>query len=198
MPEMPAAGSRKPDCARFNLRMVTLASSGVWAALSALMGPVLPSIFRLPLAGSSAVISTGNEEVNEKLVTLILTLSYTCGFSVDPACETVRRPSSTLSLATDRLGLPLEGDAVFGADVFLPPRLEKFHFSPFSDLTRLISGCCKVSSVTFKVLEKISGIISTPTLSDLACTNGDLLKAGSSAMEMLSAETLPESSERER
>src|SRR5438874_12475998 len=141
MPEMPAAGSMKPDCARFILRIDTLASSGVWAAFSALMGPALPSIFRLPLAGSSADILNGKDEAREKFVTSILTLSYTCGLSFDPARETVRRPSSTFSLATDRFGLPPEvgeveeeragaGDdeaAGFGADVLFPPRLEKFH-----------------------------------------------------------------------
>ncbi len=52
--------------------------------------------------------------------------------------------------------------------------------------------------VTCRVLEKISGMISTPTLSDFAVTNGSLLKAGSSAIVMLSADTLPENIERLR
>ena len=73
--------------------------------------------------------------------------------------------------------------------------LEKFHFSPFSDFTRLISGWFNVNSVTLSVFEKISGIISTPTLSDFAWMNGDLLNCGSSAMEISSAETPPESSD---
>src|SRR5450755_2492531 len=102
------------------------------------------------------------------------------------------------SFATDKFGLPPEEAAGLAAEVLFPPRLEKFHFSPFSDFTRLISGCFKVSSVTFRVFEKISGISSTPTLSDLACTKADLLNTGSSAIEMSSADTLPENSDSER
>src|SRR6266700_540525 len=200
MPAIPAAGSIKPDAARFIFCTVALASSGVAAALLASIGPALPSSFRLPSAGSCAVILKGKDEAKEKLVTSILTLSYTRGFSFDSARDIVRRPSFMFSFATDKFGFPPEeaGAAGFAADVLFPPRLEKFHLSPFSDFTRLISGCFKVISVTFRVLEKISGIISTPTLKDLACTNGDLLKVGSSAMEMLSAEKLPENSERDR
>src|SRR5271169_676030 len=210
MPEIPDAGSRKPDAARFIFCRVTLASSGVRAVLLVSAGPALPSSFRLPSAGNWAVIWKGNEAPGEKFITSILTLSYTCGFSPDPSRNTVRRPSLMLSFATDRFGVPLEAElleaededdaaaAGFGADVFLPPRLEKFHRSPFSDLTRLISGCRSVTSVTFSVLEKISGIISTPTLRDFACTNADLLNSGSSAMEMLSADTPPESRDSDR
>src|SRR6266567_641545 len=200
MPAIPAAGSIKPDAARFIFCTVALASSGVAAALLASIGPALPSSFRLPSAGSCAVILKGKDEAKEKLVTSILTLSYTRGFSFDSARDIVRRPSFMFSFATDKFGFPPEeaGAAGFAADVLFPPRLEKFHFSPFSDFTRLISGCFNVSSVTLSVLEKISGIISTPTFSDFASTKADLLNAGSSAMEMLSADTLPESSDSER
>ena len=51
-------------------------------------------------------------------------------------------------------------------------------------------------SVTCKVLEKISGITSTPTFKDLARIKGSLLNAGSSAIERSSAETLPDRMER--
>jgi len=67
----------------------------------------------------------------------------------DPARDTVSRRSVTLNLPTDKLGLPEEAGAggcevgvlagveLAGcdADVLLAPRLEKFHFSPFSDFT---------------------------------------------------------------
>ena len=71
-------------------------------------------------------------------------------------------------------------------------------FAPSCDRTRLISGWLSVRSVTFSVLEKISGINSTPTFSDLACTNGVWLKAGSSEIEMSSAFTEPENSDSDR
>jgi hypothetical protein len=45
--------------------------------------------------------------------------------------------------------------------------------------------------VTLSCLEKIKGISFTPTLKDFAVTNGDWLKAGSSAMLMLSTPTVP-------
>ena len=48
------------------------------------------------------------------------------------------------------------------------------------------------------VFEKMSGITSTPALKDFAVTNGSLLNAESSAMEMLSAETVPENTEKLR
>ena len=212
IPEIPEAGSINPDAARFIFSTVTLALSGVRAALLGSMGPALPSSFRLPPAGGCADISKGNEEVNEKSVTLIVTLSYERGFCDDPARDRVRRPSLTISLATDKLGL-LEAAGAAGcglgllgaaelaggaADALLPPRLEKFHFSPSADFTRLISGWFRVRWVTCSVFVKISGISSTPTLRDFAWTNGDLLKAGSSAMEMSSAATLPVNSESER
>src|ERR1700722_5140810 len=108
------------------------------------------------------------------------------------------------SFATEIFGLLAGLDGVVDCAGFaaaaglLPPRLEKFHFSPFSDRTRSICGWFRVRSVTFKVFEKISGINSTPTFSDFAWTNGCLLNWGSSAIEMLSALIAPDSSESER
>src|SRR6266478_3296727 len=46
-------------------------------------------------------------------------------------------------------------------------------------------------SVTFSCLEKISGINSTPTLSDLAVRKGDGLNLGSSPIERSSAASAP-------
>src|SRR5579864_1438986 len=120
------------------------------------------------------------------------------GLSDVPRRVTVRRPSVTFSFAIVTFGLAegLEaagselgllvaapvfgfcagaGASVAGFDLLFPPRLEKFHLSLFSALTRLISGWFSVRLVTLRVLEKTSGISSTPTLSDLACTNGVLL-----------------------
>src|SRR5579862_4679494 len=199
-----------------------------------LIGPAFPVNLSEPPAGKSAVIWKGNDDVNEKLVISIFTLSYIRSFWVESARDTVRRPSLTLSLVTDKLGAAAgveaaasdagavaggfefaaaredfgdEAGAVFsaagsdGAVTEVPgfvPRLEKFHFCPSSDFTRLICGFSSVNSVTLMVREKMSGIISTPTFNDFACTNGALLNWGSSAMAMLSAETPPESSDKER
>src|SRR5579859_1985374 len=119
------------------------------------MGPALPVSFKVPPAGRSPVISNGKDEVNEKFVTLIFTALYTrCG-SEESARETVKRPSLTLSLATDRLGSAVDAElepSAFGglAGVGFPegagagvpapegaaPRLEKFHLSPLADFTR--------------------------------------------------------------
>src|SRR5450432_1199866 len=111
---------------------------------------------------------------------------------------TDRRPSFTSSLLTERSGVdegPLAGVLAAGSDLL--PRLEKFHF-PAASRSRAISGLSSVISVTCKALEKISGITSTPTFSDLARMKASLLKAGSSAIERSSAETLPERIERLR
>src|SRR6202142_3203236 len=101
---------------------------------------------------------------------------------------TERRPFFTSSLLTERSGVadgPL--GAGFAAVEDLLPRLEKFHF-PAASRSRAISGVSRVMSVTCNALEKISGITSTPTFSDLARMKGALLKAGSSAMERSSAQ----------
>src|SRR5499425_3188184 len=52
--------------------------------------------------------------------------------------------------------------------------------------------------VTLRLLEKISGIISTPTLSDLAVRKGEGLNFGSSPMERFFAVSEPEKRERLR
>src|SRR5689334_5305570 len=111
MPEIPAAGSRNTASVRRNWRTLILVSSGVNAALLASIGPALPVRSTLPPPGSCPLMVKGNDEANEKSLISILTLSYTCGFSDNPALEIVSRPSFTFNLATDRLGLPLE-DAV--------------------------------------------------------------------------------------
>src|ERR1700690_3306059 len=111
---------------------------------------------------------------------------------------TDKRPSLTSSLLTERSGVddgPLAGAGF--ADSDLLPRLEKFHF-PEASRSNAISGLSSVMSVTCKVLEKINGITSTPTFSDLARMKGSLLNAGSSAIERSSAETVPERMERLR
>ena len=50
--------------------------------------------------------------------------------------------------------------------------------------------------VMFSFLEKMSGIISTPTFNDFIVINGDLLKAGSSPMLTFSTPTSPPKIER--
>src|SRR5690349_13935933 len=109
-------------------------------------------------------------------------------------------PSFTSSLLTERFAV--EGDdgvdsAGLDAASDLPPRLEKFHF-PEASRSSEISGLSSVISVTCKVLERISGITSTPTFSDLARIKASLLKVGSSAIDRSSAETLPDRMERLR
>src|SRR5579883_433796 len=107
-------------------------------------------------------------------------------------------PSVTLSLATETLGAddgPAEEDAAgaeepAGAFAAFPPRLEKFHLPP-AVFSSVICGCSSVIPVTRSSFDRIRGISSTPTFSDLAVTNGVEPKAGSSAIEMLSAVTEP-------
>ena len=103
---------------------------------------------------------------------------------------TISLPSVTLNFATERL--PGAEPELEGEDfsVAFPPRLEKFHL-PSAVFRSVICGCSSVISVTRISLEVMSGMTSTPTLRDFAVTNGVLPNAGSSAMEMLSAETLP-------
>ena len=55
-----------------------------------------------------------------------------------------------------------------------------------------------VTSVTLSVFERIRGINSTPTLTDFAVKNGELLYFGSSAMDRLSAPSAPLKSDRLR
>ncbi len=63
---------------------------------------------------------------------------------------------------------------------------------------RVICGSSSLIPVICKVLEKINGRMLTAALNDFAVMNASLPNAGSSAMEMLSAETLPENSEKLR
>src|SRR5215470_3287817 len=108
-------------------------------------------------------------------------------------------PSVTLSLLTERLpGVEeLELDGWDGAFVTLPPKLEKFHL-PAAVLSSVICGSFSVISVTCNSFDVISGHISTPTFNDFAVTKGDVPKAESSAIAMLSAVTDPVSRERPR
>ena len=55
----------------------------------------------------------------------------------------------------------------------------------------MILGSSSSIPVTFNCFEKMSGITSTPTSNDFAVMNGDLLKAGSSAMLTSSTPTVP-------
>src|SRR5215467_838582 len=71
-----------------------------------------------------------------------------------------------------------------------PPRVEKFHL-PAPLRRRTISGRSTIKEVTSRRREKISGHKRNPTLTADACRKGPLLKAGSSAIEILSAEAPP-------
>ena len=73
IPWIPAAGSMNPDAARFIFCTEIFAFSGVSAASLASMGPAVPVSFMFPPAGRFAVISNGNDELNEKFFTAILT-----------------------------------------------------------------------------------------------------------------------------
>src|SRR5271167_1452231 len=203
-PWIPAEGSMNPDAARSSLCTLKVDEKGVAAALPVLNGPKLPFNFASPPPGNAAVKVKGNCEVAEKLVTSRFTLSYTRGFCDEFASPTSKRPFVMSSLSTDKA--PPEGWPAWGACAVpgaggaacagcgaLPPRVEKFHF-PFAAFSMVICGSSRVREVMCSVLEKTSGIISTPTLSDLAVTNGFLLYPGSSAIEMLSADTVPEKS----
>src|SRR5260370_25668097 len=88
------------DWARSSLLRLNFACTGVSAVSVALIGPALPSIFKLPPPGSRAEATTGNALVNEKSRIVMLTLSYMTGLrfpEIDPR-EMV--PSVRSSLAT--------------------------------------------------------------------------------------------------
>ena len=68
--------------------------------------------------------------------------------------------------------------------------------SPSASRIKFTCGLSMTISVTFSVFEKISGMISTPTFTDLAVRNGDLPYLGSSAIERLSAPSEPLSSDK--
>src|SRR6267143_1016933 len=198
-PAIPLAGSMNPEATISMLLTFTAASNGVFAASAELMGPAFPEMSALPPAGSFAVNRNGNCEVGEKLVTVMLTCSYTCGLAFEFALPTINFPSLTLSLPTDRFA-GADDPEFEGADAFLvalPPRLEKFHF-PSEVFSKVISGWSSAMSVTRSSLEVIKGMISTPTFRDFAVTNGVVPNAGSSAIAMLSAVTVPVRRERLR
>src|SRR5690348_8467860 len=129
---MPEFGSVKPDAPRSNCFTPIFASSGVSDASVGLIGPAVPSNFAVPPPGRFAVRVNGNCEVNEKFLTSMFTLSYTRGFTDEFCWLTVKRPSLTFSLATDKLGfdvsLDFAGSGEAGFEDEFPPRLEKFHF----------------------------------------------------------------------
>src|SRR5436305_1975413 len=95
--------------------MDTFACRGVSAASLGLIGPALPSRFNFPPEGRFAVTLKGKDESKEKLLALMVTLSYTRDFSSEWARLTVMRPSLTASFCTERLGLLLVASSLFAA-----------------------------------------------------------------------------------
>jgi hypothetical protein len=112
--------------------------------------------------------------------------------AVEFVFPTVIFPSLIWNLAMEKLfGAAVLDFSCFGDSFELaPPRLEKFHL-PLAALSKVICGSFNTISVTLSCFEKIKGNIFTPTFNDFAVTNGDLLKAGSSAMLMFSTPTVP-------
>ena len=171
--------------------------------------PRLVAASRSPAVGEPrAAAPTGPSSASPRLVTTwarprpvetsIFTLSYTVALAVELALPTINFPFAMFSSATEIFwaALPDDFEAV-AACLFAPPRLEKFHV-PVGVFSSVICGSWRVIPVMFSCLEKISGITSTPTFSDLAVINGDLLNLGSSAIAIFSASTLPDSRERLR
>src|SRR5215467_3238480 len=87
----------------------------------------------------------------------------------------------------------------FLASVFAsaPPSEEKFH-TPTGLCSSVTCGLSMVAPVIFRLLEKISGRISTPTFRDFAVRKDEELNLGSSPIERLSAESEPLMRERLR
>ena len=104
-------------------------------------------------------------------------------------CPTRSLPSVTLNSSTERLldGAPPDVGAV---SVLVAARLERIHF-PLGPLSSVIDGSSNVRPVMFSCFEKMSGINSTPIFKLFAVRKGDVLNAGSSAMRIFAAETLP-------
>src|SRR5579862_2583393 len=194
-PPMPLAGSTKPEAARSRSFTFMLASKGVLAESWGLIGPAFPDRLALPPPGKLTLNSKGNFEVAEKSVTSTLSLSYSCGLAVEFAFPTASFPFFISSFATDSAGASPDFAGSVACFALVPPRLEKFQ-TPFADLSNVICGWSRTISVTFNCLEKMRGINSTPTFTDFAVMNGDLLKAGSSAMLTSSTPTLPDKIER--
>src|SRR5439155_14368726 len=74
-PAIPDDGSTKPEAARSSRLTSNFASRGVCTASFWLIGPALPSSFKLPPPGRSAVAVSGNWELKEKLRAVTFTLS---------------------------------------------------------------------------------------------------------------------------
>src|SRR5581483_889313 len=92
---------------------------------------------------------------------------------------------------------PVEADGVPPLSTDLLPTVEKFHV-PDGFRRRVTCGRVSVRSRTSSVLEKISGTIFTPTSRASALMKGALPNEGSSSMAMLSADRLPDHSDRLR
>src|SRR5215472_12088228 len=75
------------------------------------------------------------------------------------------------------------------------PMVEKFHL-PVGVRSSETCGRVRVISRISSVFERISGSIFTPTFNASALTNGVWLKAGSSAISILSAAKLPDQSDK--
>ena len=99
------------------------------------------------------------------------------------------------------LGAGVFGDTWLGAAVFVAsedfavsedvaPIVETFQ-SPFASFNKITCGSSISMLVTFSCLEKMSGIISTPTFKDFAVKNGDELNFGSSPIERSCAVSAP-------
>src|SRR5579863_6604495 len=101
-------------------------------------------------------------------------------FEAAPDLPTIILPFDSFSFSTEKLVVPLEPD--FFEEVEELPKFEKFHV-PADDLISATCGSVIVNERTSSFFENIRGIRFTPTVSSFAVRNGDLLNAGSSAME---------------
>src|SRR2546426_6970856 len=97
-------------------------------------------------------------------------------------------PFFSTNFAMERSAAALGPEEDFLASDFVeaPPSEEKFH-TPAGLCSSVTCGVSMVTPVMFRLFEKISGRISTPTLKDLAVRKGEELNLGSSPMERLSA-----------
>src|SRR5207245_11284136 len=108
-------------------------------------------------------------------------------------------PFFSTNFAMERSAAALGPEEDFLASDFVeaPPSEEKWH-TPAGLCSSVTCGVSMVTPVMFRLFEKISGRISTPTLKDLAVRKGEELNLGSSPMERLSAESEPVMRERLR
>ena len=100
------------------------------------------------------------------------------------ALPTTMRPFVMVTFCTRTLIAAAEPLALGDAEV--APRLEKFQ-SPDAVRISLIWGSSRRNDSTSRRRDRMSGIRSTPTATDLAVTNGLLLTAGLSAMVRFSS-----------